>query len=86
MFGEKDADGFYIGESNGVKGLIPSNMVSEVLVYNPLTAEQLLKDNLALCRNKQLISTPGRYNINNKKLPQLPYMQHQREGHRQSWF
>ena len=52
MFGEKDADGFYTGESNGVRGLIPSNMVTEVLVYNPLTAEQLLKDNLALCRNK----------------------------------
>ena len=84
MYGDKDADGFYMGESNCMKGLIPSNMVSEVLVYNPLTAEQLLKDNLALCKTKQTnTNSLGRLNNGQKKLPQLPYLKYHRDGHRQ---
>ncbi|ESO02429.1 hypothetical protein HELRODRAFT_188705 [Helobdella robusta] len=76
VIGDKDADGFYMGESNGMKGLIPSNMVTEVLVYNPLTAEQLLKDNLALCRSKNSSQKSKTLSIgNSKKLPQYPVMQ-----------
>ncbi|KFM60291.1 RIMS-binding protein 2, partial [Stegodyphus mimosarum] len=32
IYGDKDADGFYRGESNGRVGLVPGNMVSEVQV------------------------------------------------------
>ena len=57
VIGDKDSDGFYYGESNGMRGLVPSNMVTEVLVDNPLTAEQLLKDSLTLCRGKHKVKT-----------------------------
>lgn len=32
MFGDKDADGFYHGESGGLSGYVPSNMVAEIPV------------------------------------------------------
>lgn len=32
VFGDKDADGFYWGESGGLSGYVPYNMVSEVQV------------------------------------------------------
>lgn len=44
-------------------------MVTEVLVYNPLTAEQLLKDNLALCRNKSLSIKSNRPPVTVSKQP-----------------
>jgi nitrogen regulatory protein PII-like uncharacterized protein len=44
IYGEQDADGFYIGECNGQRGLVPSNMVSMVEVDDPDIALQLLRD------------------------------------------
>ncbi|XP_064893386.1 peripheral-type benzodiazepine receptor-associated protein 1 isoform X10 [Columba livia] len=41
--GDKDADGFYRGESAGREGYIPCNMVSEVQVENNEIKKQLLK-------------------------------------------
>lgn len=32
VFGEKDSDGFYRGESGGLSGYVPSNMVAEIPV------------------------------------------------------
>ncbi|XP_059150404.1 peripheral-type benzodiazepine receptor-associated protein 1-like isoform X3 [Physella acuta] len=44
VFGDKDADGFYKGESHGRRGYIPCNMVSEVQIDDPDLVEQLLKE------------------------------------------
>ncbi|KAH9514572.1 hypothetical protein Btru_025681 [Bulinus truncatus] len=44
VFGDKDADGFYRGESHGRRGYIPCNMVSEVQIDDPDLVEQLLKE------------------------------------------
>ncbi|XP_062590789.1 peripheral-type benzodiazepine receptor-associated protein 1-like isoform X4 [Saccostrea cucullata] len=44
IYGDKDADGFYRGESNGRVGFVPCNMVSEVQVEDTELAEQLLKE------------------------------------------
>lgn len=30
IYGEMDEDGFYMGEINGVRGLVPSNFLTEV--------------------------------------------------------
>lgn len=43
MFGDKDADGFYRGESGGRIGYIPCNMVAEVAVDSPMGRQQLLR-------------------------------------------
>lgn len=32
MLGDKDSDGFYHGESGGLSGYVPSNMVAEIPV------------------------------------------------------
>jgi len=45
IYGTKDADGFYIGEAEGRRGLVPYNMVSEVHVDTPEIAERLLREN-----------------------------------------
>lgn len=44
VFGDKDADGFYKGESLGRVGYIPCNMVSEVQIDDPDIVEQLLQE------------------------------------------
>ncbi|KAL3858376.1 hypothetical protein ACJMK2_012967, partial [Sinanodonta woodiana] len=44
VYGDKDADGFYRGESGGRLGYIPCNMVSEIRVEDPELQEQLLKE------------------------------------------
>ena len=44
VFGDKDPDGFYKGESGGRIGFIPCNMVSEIQVDDPELEEQLLKE------------------------------------------
>ena len=44
VYGDKDADGFYKGESGGRVGFIPCNMVSEIQVDDPELEEQLLKE------------------------------------------
>nr|AAH66146.2 Benzodiazapine receptor associated protein 1 [Mus musculus] len=43
VFGDKDADGFYRGESGGRTGYIPCNMVAEVAVDSPAGRQQLLQ-------------------------------------------
>nr|XP_023698429.1 RIMS-binding protein 2-like [Paramormyrops kingsleyae] len=43
VYGDKDADGFYYGESNGHFGYIPCNMVSEVKVGDEESRQQLLQ-------------------------------------------
>ena len=45
VFGDKDADGFYCGECNGRRGLVPSNIVAVVEVDDAEVAMQLLDDN-----------------------------------------
>ena len=42
VYGDKDPDGFYLGESEGRQGFVPGNMVSEVQVDDPNVAAQLL--------------------------------------------
>uniref|UniRef100_A0A8C8YUL6 TSPO associated protein 1 n=1 Tax=Prolemur simus TaxID=1328070 RepID=A0A8C8YUL6_PROSS len=43
VFGDKDADGFYLGEAGGQTGYIPCNMVAEVAVDSPAGRQQLLQ-------------------------------------------
>ncbi|KAJ8280836.1 hypothetical protein GJAV_G00059670 [Gymnothorax javanicus] len=43
VYGDKDQDGFYYGESDGRSGFVPSNMVSEIQVEDELTKAQLLQ-------------------------------------------
>ncbi|KAM6907562.1 peripheral-type benzodiazepine receptor-associated protein 1 [Xenentodon cancila] len=42
VYGDKDADGFYRGESDGRLGYVPCNMVSEIQVEDEETRQQLL--------------------------------------------
>ena len=44
IYGDKDADGFFLGEVGNLRGLVPGNMVSEVQVDDPVIANQLLKE------------------------------------------
>jgi len=50
VFGDKDADGFYYGECNGQRGLVPSNIVAVVEVDDAEAAMQLLDENCR-CRS-----------------------------------
>lgn len=43
VYGDKDADGFYRGESDGRLGYVPCNMVSEIQVEDEETRHQLLQ-------------------------------------------
>lgn len=43
VYGDKDADGFYRGESSGRLGYVPCNMVSEIQVEDEETRQQLLQ-------------------------------------------
>ncbi|XP_034745268.1 RIMS-binding protein 2-like isoform X18 [Etheostoma cragini] len=43
VYGDKDADGFYRGESAGRLGYVPCNMVSEIQVEDEETRQQLLQ-------------------------------------------
>lgn len=43
MYGDKDADGFYRGETCARVGLIPCNMVSEIQADDEEMMDQLLK-------------------------------------------
>ncbi|XP_066551248.1 peripheral-type benzodiazepine receptor-associated protein 1 isoform X1 [Amia ocellicauda] len=43
IYGDKDADGFYRGESGGRFGYVPCNMVSEIQVEDEETRDQLLQ-------------------------------------------
>ncbi|XP_038144251.1 RIMS-binding protein 2 isoform X2 [Cyprinodon tularosa] len=43
VYGDKDADGFYRGETGGRLGYVPCNMVSEIQVEDEETQQQLLQ-------------------------------------------
>ncbi|XP_037125315.1 peripheral-type benzodiazepine receptor-associated protein 1-like isoform X15 [Syngnathus acus] len=43
VYGDKDSDGFYRGESAGRSGYVPCNMVSEIQVEDEETRQQLLQ-------------------------------------------
>uniref|UniRef100_A0AAZ3PUR7 SH3 domain-containing protein n=1 Tax=Oncorhynchus tshawytscha TaxID=74940 RepID=A0AAZ3PUR7_ONCTS len=43
IYGDKDSDGFYRGESSGRHGYVPCNMVSEIQVEDEETRETLLQ-------------------------------------------
>ncbi|KAL0994784.1 hypothetical protein UPYG_G00127120 [Umbra pygmaea] len=43
IYGDKDSDGFYRGESSGRHGYVPCNMVSEIQVEDEETRETLLR-------------------------------------------
>ncbi|KAL0973190.1 hypothetical protein UPYG_G00200100 [Umbra pygmaea] len=43
VFGDKDDDGFYQGESGGLSGVVPSNMVSEIPVEDDYLKHQLMQ-------------------------------------------
>lgn len=43
VFGDKDSDGFYRGQSGGRIGFIPCNMVAEVAVDSAAGRQQLLQ-------------------------------------------
>jgi hypothetical protein len=43
VFGDKDDDGFYHGESGGLSGVVPSNMVSEIPVDDDYLKHQLMQ-------------------------------------------
>lgn len=43
MYGDKDADGFYRGETCARLGLIPCNMVSEIQADDEEMMDQLLR-------------------------------------------
>ncbi|XP_061754235.1 RIMS-binding protein 2 isoform X9 [Nerophis ophidion] len=43
VYGDKDSDGFYQGESGGRLGYVPCNMVSEIQVEDEETRQQLLQ-------------------------------------------
>lgn len=43
VFGDEDDDGFYHGESGGLSGVVPSNMVSEIPVDDDYLKHQLMQ-------------------------------------------
>lgn len=43
MFGDKDADGFYHGESGGLSGYVPSNMVAKIPVEDDYIKHLLMQ-------------------------------------------
>ena len=45
IIGDKDADGFYWGECNGVGGFVPCNMVSEVQVDDDRVLQDMATTN-----------------------------------------
>lgn len=44
IYGDKDMDGFYMSKVGSRRGLVPSNMVTEVQVDDPDIAAQLLRE------------------------------------------
>ena len=61
MYGDKDSDGFYRGESGGRLGYVPCNMVSEIQVEDEEPREQRLQQGfLATVASMETIGTPAR--------------------------
>jgi RIMS-binding protein 2 len=79
VFGEKDADGFYYGEVNDRRGLIPGNMVKEVQIDDAHVAREIMSDgNGMLLGNNSSRMMPRAGGSNN------PAGQHQQQQHHPS--
>ncbi|KAI5089256.1 peripheral-type benzodiazepine receptor-associated protein 1, partial [Silurus meridionalis] len=66
IYGDKDTDGFYHGESGGRHGYVPCNMVSEIQVDDDETRDQLLQ--------QDFLSTETTVEkIGTRSLAQLPH-------------
>lgn len=58
MFGDKDADGFYHGESGGLSGYVPSNMVAEIPVDDEYLKYLLMQQGFIPVDNPGMSLTP----------------------------
>uniref|UniRef100_S4RCH7 SH3 domain-containing protein n=1 Tax=Petromyzon marinus TaxID=7757 RepID=S4RCH7_PETMA len=43
VYGDKDGDGFYLGEAGGQRGFVPCNMVSELQVEEQAVLQEILR-------------------------------------------
>ena len=60
IYGDKDPDGFFLGEANNRRGYVPCNMVSEVQVDDPEIAAQLLRESTRSTTSSLSRGTPSR--------------------------
>ncbi|XP_057676159.1 peripheral-type benzodiazepine receptor-associated protein 1 isoform X5 [Corythoichthys intestinalis] len=65
VYGDKDSDGFYRGESGGRLGYVPCNMVSEIQVEDEETRQELLQQGF-------LTTPPSIEKIGTRTYAQLP--------------
>ena len=60
VFGDQDADGFYYGECNGQRGLVPSNIVAMIEVDDAEAAMQLLSNSCpSIVPDSSVTSSPA---------------------------
>ncbi|KAG7262902.1 hypothetical protein CRUP_010548 [Coryphaenoides rupestris] len=59
VFGDKDSDGFYHGESGGLWGDVPSNMVAEVPVEDGIPDDVVVRRMLAIFEYDPWESSPN---------------------------
>ncbi|XP_029546180.1 peripheral-type benzodiazepine receptor-associated protein 1 isoform X1 [Salmo trutta] len=70
IYGDKDSDGFYHGESNGRHGYVPCNMVSEIQVEDEETRETLLQQGfLSTHANMEKIGTRSHAQLPRRPVP-----------------
>ncbi|XP_031153502.1 RIMS-binding protein 2-like [Sander lucioperca] len=58
VFGDKDYDGFYYGESGGLSGYVPSNMVAEIPVEDEYLKHRLMQQGFLPVDHTGISSTP----------------------------
>uniref|UniRef100_A0A8K9XM36 SH3 domain-containing protein n=1 Tax=Oncorhynchus mykiss TaxID=8022 RepID=A0A8K9XM36_ONCMY len=70
IYGDKDLDGFYRGESSGRHGYVPCNMVSEIQVEDEETRETLLQQGfLSTATNMEKIGTRSHAQLPRRPVP-----------------
>nr|XP_046185824.1 peripheral-type benzodiazepine receptor-associated protein 1-like isoform X7 [Oncorhynchus gorbuscha] len=70
IYGDKDSDGFYRGESSGRHGYVPCNMVSEIQVEDEETRETLLQQGfLSTATNMEKIGTRSHAQLPRRPVP-----------------
>ncbi|XP_052313466.1 LOW QUALITY PROTEIN: peripheral-type benzodiazepine receptor-associated protein 1, partial [Oncorhynchus keta] len=70
IYGDKDSDGFYRGESSGRHGYVPCNMVSEIQVEDEETRETLLQQGfLSTATNMEKIGTRSHAQLPHRPVP-----------------
>lgn len=62
MIGDKDSDGFYHGESGGLSGYVPSNMVAEIPVDDEYLKHLLMQQGFLPVDHTGIIAHCLRYN------------------------